>query len=157
MTKVFFTCCYLIIALNSMAQSPTGSSFDFNKKVTVAQLREDLKTLKDSLEIIIQLLTTMKRYFSDEGTNEILQLKRIEQRFAFQYYLTYGYARNFALQYSIGNKPPVTRQVNAQPFSVIRQNRTKNQAKYPNLQSLFPQPPYLSLTINEQQRSSQHW
>ncbi|MBO9567057.1 MAG: hypothetical protein J7621_30065 [Niastella sp.] len=52
MIKALFACCYLIITLNSMAQSPTGSSFDFNKKVTVAQLREDLKTLKDSLEII---------------------------------------------------------------------------------------------------------
>jgi C-terminal processing protease CtpA/Prc len=37
---------------------------------------------------------------------------------------------------------------------VIRQNRTRNQAKYPNLKSLFPQPPYLSLTINEQQRTA---
>lgn len=259
MTKIYFACCFMVIAINSMAQSPAGSSFDLNKKFTVAQLREDLKTLKDSLEVIHpalyryanklrldsafnaagklidkpltqaqfygiaapiismigdihttiepsdetfnylatqtdlfpfdtriinqkvyiasnnsadttipagsrimainnesidKLLTKMKRYFSDEGTNETLQLKRIEQRFAFQYYLTNGYARNFTLTYSTDNKPPVTKQVAAQPFSMIRQNRTRNQAKHPNLRSLFPQPPYLSLTINGQQHAA---
>lgn len=259
MTKVFFTGCLLIIAINSIAQSPTDSSFNFNKKFTVAQLREDLKTLKDSLEIIHpalyryadkrrldaafnaagklidkpltqaqfygvtapiisligdihttiepsdetfnylatqselfpfdiriidkkvyiasnnssdssipvgsrllainnepvdKLLNKMKRYFSDEGAQETLQLKRIEQRFAFQYHLTYGYAKNFTLKYAVDNKPPVTKQVSAEPFSVIRQHRNKNQAKYPNLKSLFPQPPYLSLTINEQQHTA---
>lgn len=248
MTKVLFTGCLLIMAINSYAQSPADSLFNFNKKFTVAQLREDLQTLKDSLTIIHpalyrytdkrrldsafhaagklinkpltqaqfygiaapiismigdihttiepaaetfnhlatqselfpfdiriidksvyivsnnssdtsipvgskilsinnepigRMLHKMKRYFSDEGFNETLQLKRVEQRFAFQYYLTYGYASTFTLKYSTGNRPAVTKQVVAQPFSVIRQHRIRNQAKYPNLRSLFPQPQQL--------------
>jgi hypothetical protein len=92
----------------------------------------------------------MKNYFSDEGTNETLKLKRVEQRFAFQYHLTYGYFKVFKLEYLTANGISQIKNINAQPFSVIKTNRTKNHLKYPNLKSLFPQSPYLTLSIDKE-------
>jgi len=97
-----------------------------------------------------KVLSEMENYFSDEGRNETLKLKRVEQRFAFQYHLTYGYFKVFKIEYLTANGISQIKNINAQPFSVIKTNRTKNHLKYPNLKSLFPQSPYFTLSIDKE-------
>jgi C-terminal processing protease CtpA/Prc len=105
------------------------------------------RILKINGQPIEQVLTKMKAYFSDEGKNETLKLRRVEKRFTFQYYLTYGDSSLFTLEYSVANKPSVIGLIHAEPFSIIRQRRAKNQINYPKLKSLFAEPPYLGLAI----------
>lgn len=97
-----------------------------------------------------ELLHKLGSSFSDEGTNETLQLKKVEQRFAFQYYLCYGYSKDFKLEYSTGDGPSQIKNISAQPFSVIKESRVRNQAAFPKLKPLFPQPPYLTLSIDKE-------
>jgi hypothetical protein len=108
------------------------------------------RILKINNQSIDKVLSRLESSFSDEGTNETFKLKRVEQRFTFQYHLIYGYSKIFKLEYSIDNKLSYIKNIFAQPFSTIKENRTKNQLKYPNLKSLFPKSPYLTLSINKE-------
>jgi C-terminal processing protease CtpA/Prc len=126
-----------------------------NKKVFIASNNSSVSSIEVGSRIIRinnqsidKVLNKMETYFSDEGRNETLKLKRVEQRFAFQYHLTYGYFKVFKLEYLTDKGILKIKSINAQPFNVIKENRTKNQVKYPNLKSLFPQSPYLSFSID---------
>lgn len=253
MTKVLLHSFLVLIAATGYSQVNTTSSFDFNKKFSVPELKKDLAILKDSLEInhpalyryitrskfnlafrkaeklidrpltqtqfyvivssivtrvgdihttiepsdelfgylatrsklfpfdvrvldkkvfiasnnsgdtsiclgsqilkinnqpIGNILDKMEACFSDEGTNETLKLKRVEQRFAFHYNVVFGYSETFTIEYALNNKISQIRTVDSQPFSVIKQKRIENQLKYPDLKSLFPQAPFLTLSTD---------
>ncbi len=150
---------------------PSGESFNYlatksdlfpfdvriiNKDIFIASNNSSENTIEVGSRIIRinnqpidKVLSKMKSFFSDEATNETLKLKRVEQRFAFQFHLTYGYSKVFKLEYSTGKGISQIKNINAQPFSAIKTNRLKNQLKYPNLKSLFPQSPYLSFSIDK--------
>lgn len=104
--------------------------------------------LKINNQPIGNILDKMEACFSDEGTNETLKLKRVEQRFAFQYHVVFGYSETFTIEYALNNKISQIRTVYSQPFSVIKQKRIENQLKYPDLKSLFPQAPFLTLSTD---------
>ncbi|CAA9268078.1 MAG: hypothetical protein AVDCRST_MAG56-3050 [uncultured Cytophagales bacterium] len=103
---------------------------------------------------IAAVLAKLKSYFSSDGTNGTLKVRRVEQRFAFQYQFTYGYSKQFAVTYAPPGERPRTKTVAALPFAVIKENRAKNRQAYPKLKPLFPQPPYLALALHpEKQRA----
>lgn len=118
---------------------------------TDSNIQVGSRILKINDTPIEKVLSKMESCFSDEGTNETLKLKRAEQRFAFQYYLVYGYSDFFRLEYAFSDKPSQVRTISAQTFSVIKTKRSENQQKYPDLKSLFPQTPYLSFSIDAKQ------
>ncbi|WP_018626056.1 S41 family peptidase [Niabella aurantiaca] len=126
-----------------------------DKKVYIASnnsadssIRAGSRILKINNQPVDEVLRKMQSCFSDEGANETLKLKRVEQRFAFQYHLNYGYSKAFKVEYTFNNKPSQTKTVRAEPFSVIKTRRGENQQKFPHLKSLFPQAPYLALSID---------
>jgi C-terminal processing protease CtpA/Prc len=147
-------------SLNYLATKGDLFPFDvriINKKVFIASnnssdssIEVGSRIIKINNQSIDKVLSKLESSFSDEGTNETLKLKRVEQRFAFQYHLIYGYSKIFKLEYSIDNKLSHVKNIFAEPFSIIKENRTKNKLKYPNLKSLFPQSPYLTLSIDKE-------
>lgn len=112
------------------------------------------KILKINGQPIARVLQKMESYFSSEGFNETFKTKRVEQRFAFHYQFVYGYSKQFKLQYAEESKQPQTKIVLAHPFAAIRVNRAKNGLQYPHLKSLFPQPPYLTLSLNREKQTA---
>lgn len=110
------------------------------------------RILKINSQPVDKVLGKMGSCFSDEGSNGTLKLKRMEQRFAFQYHLIYGYSKVFKLEYALDNQPSQIKIIASQPFSVIKGKRNENQLRHPNLKSLFPQPPYLTLSIDNEEK-----
>jgi hypothetical protein len=96
----------------------------------------------------------MQSYFSGEGDNVSLKIRRVEQRFAFQYHIVYGYSKEFRIQYSKDGQVPQLKIISALPFSTIRANRVKNQIDYPHIKPLFVQPPYLALSVKKEQQTA---
>ncbi|WP_336515586.1 S41 family peptidase [Pollutibacter soli] len=96
----------------------------------------------------------MKKYFSAEGSNQTFKTKRIEQRFAFLHSIAYGESRKIRLEILSESKNKFTRNIDALPFAVIRQNRAKNQKHFPAIKSLFVQEPFLSLSVDDQNKNA---
>lgn len=106
------------------------------------------RILKINGHPIATILHKMKSYFSDEGRNETLKIRRSEQRFAYQYHFAFGYADSFGLEYISPDGKTVVKKIAAEPYKVIIENRAKNQSSYPNLKPLGLQPPYLQLSFD---------
>ncbi|HMK27485.1 MAG TPA: S41 family peptidase [Chitinophagaceae bacterium] len=103
---------------------------------------------------IKNVLQKMESYFSGEGDNVTLKIRRVEQRFAFQYHIAYGYTKEFKIQYAKAGQLQQTKKTLALPFLTIRANRVKNQIDYPYLKPLFVQPPYLTLSIKKEKQTA---
>ncbi|MET0637848.1 MAG: S41 family peptidase [Chitinophagaceae bacterium] len=106
--------------------------------------------LKINDQPIDKVLDTMRKYFSDEGHNQTLQIKRVEQRFAFHYQLVFGYSKSFDIEYISEKGKNENGTVQSSYFSAIQESRAKNKSEYPLLRSLFPQPPYLDLALDKE-------
>lgn len=52
MKKILLQTYLFLVATTTYAQNSTASSFDFNKKFSIPELKKDLTVLRDSLEII---------------------------------------------------------------------------------------------------------
>jgi C-terminal processing protease CtpA/Prc len=118
-------------------------------------IRVGSRISKINNELITKVLSKMESYFSSEGANETFKLRRVEQRFAFHYQFVYGYFKQFEIEcIEQEGKKPNTKTVSALPFSVIRANRAKNQLLYPHLKPLFPLPPYLTISLNEENQTA---
>jgi C-terminal processing protease CtpA/Prc len=116
---------------------------------TDSSIQVGSRIIKINNKPIAAVLEKMKRYFSSEGINESFKLRTVEQRFAFLYHTVYGYCKQFKLEYVERGKKSKLKTITALPFSTIKVNRDKNKQMFPHLKALFPQPPYLTLTLDK--------
>lgn len=100
------------------------------------------------------VLQKMLACFSGEGLGKSLQVKKAEQRFAFQYHFIYGYSKKFVVQYKSPGQPVATKTVDALSFAEIAAGRTNNKIKYPLLKPVYQQAPYLSLLLNKEKNAA---
>ena len=119
---------------------------------TDSSIRVGSRMLKINGVPIAAVLAKMKSYFSSDGTNGTLKARRVEQRFAFHYQFAYGYCKQFTVTYAAAGEKPQTKTVAALPFAVIKANRARNGRVFPKLKPLFPQPPYLALTLDPEKQ-----
>lgn len=129
--------------------------FVVSNNSTDSSIRVGCRIIRINDEPIARVLGKMGSYFSSEGTNETFKLKRVEQRFAFHYHFVYGDQQQFKITYAGQWASKLqTKTIAAQPFAVIRVNRTRNQLSFPRLKPLFAQPPYLTLAVKPEEQTA---
>lgn len=111
------------------------------------------KIIKINDQPVAKLLHKLGSTFSGEGANQTLKIRRVEQRFAFQYYFVYGDCKKFKIEYVDGDARHL-KTVAPQPYSVFNARRANTRKTYPLLKPLFPQPPYLSLSLEKEKSTA---
>jgi hypothetical protein len=102
---------------------------------------------------ILKVLQKMGSTFSGEGANQSYKTRLTEQRFAFHYFFVYGDCKTFKIEFLDGDSRK-EKTVAPQPFSVISERRADTRKVYPLLKPLYPQPPYLSLSLEKEKRTA---
>lgn len=96
----------------------------------------------------------MKKYFSAEGSNQTFKIRRVEQRFAFLHYIAFGESKKIKLEILNESDKSISTSIDALPFAEIRLNREKNQRRFPAIKSLFVEEPFLSLSVNDKNKTA---